>query len=352
MPALPLEARVSLRSFKLRIPAMAAAALLVLLGGCATVQRELLPYNLKQHGTAAGEWGPHRGVMEWWYLTGVLEDGDGGPYLVQLTIFHFDFKSGPLYMLHLACTDYATDGHIFEQYVSFDRRTAFAKDSRITYKDSSIELLPDSLRTVGAGKDVAFDLTFRISDPPVWHGRDGIISMGHPEDRKQSSYYCSFVRLQTSGWLACPTKDNETIRREVSGWSWFDRQWGTFQEKGWDWFSLRFSDGDRIMLFCFPKTGHREGTWVRSDGTASTFSSFDYSVERWLERGGHRYGLDWQLELPVKGGRYRVEPLYSEDFNSNLANDYWEGLCRLLDDDGNSVGYCVAETTGPAHSPR
>jgi predicted secreted hydrolase len=333
-----------------RLPALAAAVLL-LLSGCATVRRELAPNGLLPHGTAAEEWGPHRGVVEWWYLTGVLESGDGGPYLVQFTIFHFDFKSGPIYMLHLACTDYATGRHIFEQSVSLDNRTAFAAGNRIVYGDSSIELQPDSLRTVGRGKDVAFDLTFRISEPPVWHGRDGLISMGHPEDRRQDSYYYSFVRLRTSGWLGCAAKGRATARQEVSGWSWFDRQWGTFQERGWDWFSLRFSDGDRIMLFCFPNTGHREGTWVRPDGTASVISDFDYSVERWLKRGGHRYGLGWRLELPVKAGGYRVEPLSLQDFNPNPANDYWEGLCRLLDVNGESVGYCVVETTGPAHSP-
>ena len=46
-----------------RLPAIAAAVLL-LLGGCATVQRELVPNSLPQRGTAAGEWGPHRGVVE------------------------------------------------------------------------------------------------------------------------------------------------------------------------------------------------------------------------------------------------------------------------------------------------
>jgi hypothetical protein len=53
----------------------------------------------------------------------------------------------------------------------------------------------------------------------------------------------------------------------------------------------------------------------------------------------------------VKGGRYRVEPMHSEDFNPNPANDYWEGLCRLLDEGGSLVGYCVTQTTGAAHTP-
>jgi predicted secreted hydrolase len=61
---------------------------LLLLGGCATMKRELAPNRQRQRGTAAEEWGPHRGVVEWWYLAGVLEGGDGGPYLVQFTIFH------------------------------------------------------------------------------------------------------------------------------------------------------------------------------------------------------------------------------------------------------------------------
>ncbi len=342
-----------------RLSAIVALALL-LLGGCATVGRELSPGGLQPHGSAAEEWGPHPGVVEWWYLTSVLEgagNGDaGGPYLVQFTIFRFDFRSGPVHMLHLACTDYASGRHLFEQHLSLHDRGAFAEDHRIVYGGSSIELRPDFLRAVGSGRKIAFDLTFRISEPPVWHGRDGLISMGHPKDREQGSYYYSFVRLQTSGWLAIPARGRggakglAGARQEVSGWSWFDRQWGRFQERGWDWFSLRFFDGDRVMLFCFPKTGHREGTWVRSDGAASDIADFDYTVERWLRHGGRRYGLGWRLELPVKGGSYRVEPLRLGDFNLNPANDYWEGLCRLLDGKGNLVGYCVAETTGPAHS--
>jgi predicted secreted hydrolase len=325
--------------------------LLLLLSSCVTIRRELEPSSLQQRGSAAEEWAPHAGVVEWWYLTGVLEGGGGGPYLVQFTIFRFDFRSGPISMLHLACTDYASGRHLFEQYVSLEEPAAFAAGSRIVFKDSSIELQPDFLRAVGRGKRIAFDLTFRISDPPVWHGRNGLISMGYPEDRGQASYYYSFVRLQTSGWLACSARGRDAARQELVGWSWFDRQWGSFQQRGWDWFSLRFFDGDRIMLFCFPKTGYREGTWVRSNGTASAIADFDYSVQRWRKWRGCRYGLGWQLELPVKGGSYRVEPMYSEDFNPNPANDYWEGLCRLLDENGELAGYCVAETTGPAHSP-
>ncbi len=85
------------------------------------------------------------------------------------------------------------------------------------------------------------------------------------------------------------------------------------------------------------------------DQRPSIIPGFGYSVERWLKRGGHRYGLGWRLELPVKGGSCQVDPLYLQDFNPNPANDYWEGLCRLLDEKGESMGYCVAETTGSAH---
>jgi len=63
---------VSGKQSRFRVP-VTAAAVLLLLGGCSTVQRELAPNSLQPHGTAAEEWGAHRGVVEWWYLTGVLE---------------------------------------------------------------------------------------------------------------------------------------------------------------------------------------------------------------------------------------------------------------------------------------
>ena len=340
-----------MKHFRLRKLAIVLVIFLVLLASCATLQRDLLPYDPQRHGTAAEEWRLHRGAMEWWYLTGVLQADDGALFLVQFTIFHLDLKPSPVYMLHLACTDYSTNRHIFEQYVTLSEQEARVEGSRIVFQQSAIELRPDSLRALGVGKKVSFDLSLTVSEPPVWHGRDGLISMGHPEDPGQASFYYSLVRLQTAGWLSCSSDKGPAVRREVSGWSWFDRQWGTFQEKGWDWFSLRFFDGDRIMLFCFPKTGYREGTYVPADGTASTFSGFGYAVERWLDRGSQRYGLGWQLELPVKGGRYRVEPLNPEDFNPNPANDYWEGLCRLLDENGELAGWCVTETTGASHTP-
>jgi len=105
------------------------------------------------------------------------------------------------------------------------------------------------------------------------------------------------------------------------------------------------------MLFAFPRSGHREATYARADGSVSWPEEFDYTVERWLQRGASRYGLGWRLELPFKAGRYRVVPLDDGDFNPNLANDYWEGLCRLLDGTGRDVGWCVVETTAPAHTP-
>ena len=340
-----------MKRFRLRKVAIAPALFLVLLTGCVTVPRELLPYDPQHHRTAAEEWGLHRGAMEWWYLTGVVQADEGTLFLVQFTIFHLDLKPSPVYMLHLACTDYATNRHLFEHYETLSAREAHAEGDRIVFQRSSIELRPDSLRVQGAGRKLAFDLGLASLDPPVWHGRDGLISMGHPEDPGQGSFYYSLVRLQTKGWLSWTDAKGQEVRREVSGWSWFDRQWGAFQEKGWDWFSLRFFDGDRIMLFCFPKNGYREGTYAASDGTASIFPDFEYTVERWLDRGGQRYGLGWQLELPVKGRRYRVEPMNADDFNPNPANNYWEGLCRLVDESGELAGWCVTETTGASHTP-
>jgi predicted secreted hydrolase len=336
----------------LAVAILAVAILAVaLLAGCATAGGSFRSYDPLQHGTAREEWSPHRGVVEWWYLTAVLEAQGGGPYLVQFTIFHIGTGVPPVSMLHLACTDYATGRHLFEQYFCFTSTVSPAPGDRIPYGRSSIELLPDALAVRGAGRRLSFDLRLAISASPLWHGRDGTISMGHPEDPRQNSFYYSLVRLQTEGTLTCQEEGGGTITRPVIGTSWFDRQWGTFTERGWDWFSLRFFDGDRIMLFCFPRTGHQEATYLPRGDSPVIFSDFRYTIQGWASRDGRRYGLGWELELPVKDGRYRVEPLSEGDFNPNPANDYWEGLCRLLDETGSLVGYCVAETTWAAHTP-
>jgi predicted secreted hydrolase len=327
-------------------------------GGCASLReparRGLVSYEPSRHGSAWEEWPPHASALEWWYLTGVVESSEptaGGPYLLQFTIFHLGVEPNRLYMLHLACTDYETDRHLFEQYVSFDPRKAGVEGEAIVFRDSRIELLPGGIHVWGEGKDLSMDLSLRISEAPVWHGNEGIISMGHPQDPGENSFYYSFVRLETLGRLSLRRGNGRVVTLDVSGSSWFDRQWGRFGEKGWDWFSLRFFDGDRIMLISFPSTGHREATYASSDGAVRSFDDFDYTVERWVERGGKRYGLGWLLRLPIKGGRYQVVPLNPQDFNPNVANDYWEGLCNLLDESGRPVGWCLTETTAPAHTP-
>ncbi len=344
----PAPGAVAGRTFPGLLLLSAAAA--VLLAGCLSVGSRPLPYDPQRHGTAQEEWPPHRGVAEWWYFTAVLEAEQGPLFLAQFTIFHLETGAAPVWMLHLAATDYGARRHLFEESLTFDPFTAHGEQQRIVYGDSSIELLPDSLLVRGSGRDLSFDLAVTGAGPAVWHGRKGVISMGHPADPRQNSFYYSFPSLESAGWLAMREPGGAMVTRQMTGMSWLDRQWGRFREKGWDWFSLRFFDGDRIMLFSFPATGYRDGTWVSREGKVTTFDDFDYLIQRWVRRGEQRYGLGWRLELPVKAGRYRVEPMYQGDFNPNMANDYWEGLCRLLDDSGRPVGYCVTETTWEAHT--
>jgi hypothetical protein len=63
-----------------------------------------------------------------------------------------------------------------------------------------------------------------------------------------ASHYYSITRLATRGKL---TVGGRTL--EVTGTSWFDREFSTSQlapdQVGWDWFSLQLSDGSDLMLY-------------------------------------------------------------------------------------------------------
>lgn len=330
---------------------VAALVALASLGSCATLF--LRPFDPDGHGGVYAEWAPHRGAVEWWYVTGYLHDPAGHLYLYQFTLFHEAQLLGQGYLLDLAVTDYATGRHIFEERSSTDGKGAYFSGDTFVFDQgaerSSISLSRRGVSIVAHANRLAFELTLTPERPPVWESDHGAIGMGAENNPEEMSYYYSFTRLATAGTLSFRAAQGRWVHTTVSGSSWLDRQWGRFSHSGWVWFSLRFFDGDDVMLFAFPKTGLREGTFVPREGEPSWFKNFSYNTEGWIVRSGSRYGQRWRVSLPIKGRSYRIEALSPNDFNPNAVMAYWEGLCRIVDDRGKLVGYAVVETTAKAY---
>ena len=322
---------------------------LLILLSCVSIDPNLRSYNPKIHGSPAEEWLPHRDVVEWWYATGVLENQSGDLYGYQFTIFHSSRPGRSGYIIDIALSDYQTGLHLFEEQITFNPRKAFNTGNIIAFGENHITLSEDNITIRTDGKEIAYELILTMVKPPVWHGSDGIIIMGHHDRTEERSFYYSFTNLTTEGWISYENQKGVRTTEQVSGLSWVDRQWGQFKEGGWDWFSFRFFNGKELMLFSFPETDYREGTLILQDGSAIHISDFDYTVEKWVTFKGKKYGLGWQIYLPQEDISYRVVPLSESDFNPNKVNNYWEGVCLVYDESDKLIGYCITETTEAAY---
>ena len=325
---------------------------LIILAACGSSKNITVPFDGINHQDVIHEWSPHNAVVEWWYLTGYLAGEQKEVYFYQFTVFHgygglFDLTEA--YALHLSLTDCNTGRHIFHEEISHVSDSVFGDSKCIVFNDSSICLDEQKIMIQARSEKLNFDLESRLTKDPVWHGRNGIISMGHPEKEKENSHYFSFTNLAAKGKIDFKDKQGRWTSIKGRGKSWFDKQWGAFSELGWEWFSFRFFDDEEIMLFSFPRTGHKEGTYVDKNGKAVVFDDYEYQVKKWTAFYGRNIGLGWVVSLPFKSKKYYVEPMVEDQFNLSILNSYWEGICKVFDGDGELVGYCVIETTGRAY---
>ena len=330
----------------LKLVALLFTAIFVL-SSCATLS--LCPFNAHRHGNVYAEWSPHRNAGEWWYVTGRLQDPEGGLWLYQFTIFHQAKLLSQGYLLDLALTDYSTGEHLFEEYATTSSHKAYGDKNTIVFEGSTISLTREGITIHANGRKMSFDLRLHPQKPPVWQANNGVEAMGIPGEKNQMSYYYSFTRLKTIGTISFLDPKGKRVSKSVTGNSWLDRQWGTFNESSWDWFSIRLFDGNDIMLYAFPKTGFREGTLAGPRGQTTTFRDYSYTTKKWQTIGDSRFGLEWSVDLPVMGKELRIAALSPNNYNPNRVIPYWEGLCKVYDQSGTLVGYAVEETTASAH---
>ena len=77
-------------------------------------------------------------------------------------------------------------------------------------------------------KELEVNLNLNLGKGAFWHGDNGVLVMGLPDDPLQRTVYYSYTNMPTSGSIKFI--DDSCHRQEfaVTGKSWFDRQWGPF----------------------------------------------------------------------------------------------------------------------------
>lgn len=298
-----------------------------------------LPYKGKNHGSFEEEWGAHKKISEWWYSTGYFNDKEGRLYSFQFTLLNLKVAVFRPSLVMLALTDFSSGKHhYFQDFALLGNKISITEKSASFLKKASLTKEQEDMRLNASHSDFSLDLFLNYGKGAVWHCDDGFLKMG-VEGKEQNTIYYSYTNMPTKGVL---TLNGQS--KEVEGKSWFDKQGGPFTLLNrycmWEWFSLRFFDGEEIMLFSFPQSDYQDGTYIDAKGGHGRLTQYKITPLDFVYPDGKtKYSFSWEVSLGVKDGYYKITPLSKGQMNIG----YFELLALITDKEGKEVGYCFVE---------
>ena len=291
--------------------------------------------------------------IEWWYLTANLTGPDGTAYGVQWTLFRSalapETREGwtdpQIWFAHAAVTTPDTHlvaeriarGGIGQAGVTIQPFEAWIDDWQMAGASF------DAVNLTARGGTFAYDLDLTATGPLVFHG-DGGFSVKSAQG--QASYYYSQPFYTVAGTLTLPQGDVP-----VTGSAWLDREWSSQPlaetQSGWDWFSLSFESGDKLMGFLLREdngTAFSSATWIAPDGTTTAYPDGAFAAQplRWNEVAGREVPTEWAVQLPDKGIDITVSALNPDAWMA-VSIPYWEGPVIVT---GSHAGRGYLEMTG------
>ncbi len=296
--------------------------------------------------------GPHPDYrIEWWYLTANLEGPDGTPYGLQWTLFRSalapdageGWTAPQLWMGHAAVT--TPDAHFVTERLArggIGQAGVTAAPFAAWIDDWQLAGTFDVARMTASGLDFAYDMDLTATGPLIFHGDAGY-SVKSAEG--QASYYYSQPFYEVSGTLTLPAGEVP-----VTGSAWLDREWSSQplaeDQSGWDWFSLSFDDGSKMMGFLLRQTdgsAYSSATWIAPESTtAYGDGAFAATPLRWAKVAGRDVPVSWQVTLPDRGVDVTVTAI-NDDAWMDTSVPYWEGPVTVT---GSHEGKGYLEMTG------
>ncbi len=291
--------------------------------------------------------------IEWWYLTANLTGADGVEYGLQWTLFRSalepeeraGWRSPQLWLGHAAVTtpdahylaERRARGGIGQAGVTADPFEAWIDEWRMAGADMR------QMRLTARGADFAYDMRLEAQGPLIFHGQNGY---SQKSASGRASYYYSQPFFEISGTLTLPQGPVQ-----VTGRAWLDREWASqplgASQVSWDWFSMAFDDGNRLMGFTLRDSAgpdYTAATWIEPDGTTTAFRDGAFSAEALSESSvaGRDVPTRWRARLPEKGVDVTVEAMNPQAWMATSI-PYWEGPVRLS---GSHAGRGYLEMTG------
>ncbi len=296
--------------------------------------------------------GPHPDYrIEWWYLTANLEGPNGTPYGLQWTLFRSalapdageGWTAPQLWMGHAAVT--TPDAHFVTERLArggIGQAGVTATPFAAWIDDWQLAGTFDVARMTASGPDFAYDMDLTATGPLIFHGDAGY---SVKSAKGQASYYYSQPFYEVSGTLTLPTGEVP-----VTGSAWLDREWSSQplaeDQSGWDWFSLSFDDGSKMMGFLLRQTdgsAYSSGTWIDPESTTPYGDgAFAATPLRWAKVAGRDIPVSWQVTLPERGVDVTVTAINDAAW-MDTSVPYWEGPVTVT---GSHEGQGYLEMTG------
>jgi predicted secreted hydrolase len=303
-------------------------------------------------------------AIEWWYLTGWLEEHGPAPLGFQVTFFRTRpalqednpsaFAPRQLLIAHCALSD-PQRGRLWQDQrirrEGFGLAQAESRDTKVWIDDWRLERSGERYLARLAALNFALELDCEPTQPPLLEGIAGFSQKAAAPG--SASYYYSLPHLRVSGQIARAGQ-----RERVTGEAWLDHEWSSAYlepaAQGWDWIGLNLDDGGAVMAFRI--RGRDGGTrWAGGslrapDGTVRALRPEEVQFipgRRWRSpRTGTSYPVTWQVRA---GARVlALEPLLDDQENDTRLTSaavYWEGAVRAREA-GAEVGRGYLELTG------
>lgn len=298
--------------------------------------------------------GPHPDYrIEWWYLTANLSGPDGTPYGLQWTLFRSalapgeaeGWQSPQIWFAHAAVT-------------TPDRHFATERFARGGIGQAGVTAIPfrawidewtlegtgfDNMTLTANGPNFGYDMSLKATGPLIFHGDEGY-SVKSAEGH--ASYYYSQPFFEITGTLQLPEG-----AITVTGDAWLDREWSSQplseQQSGWDWFSLSFDNGSKLMGFQLRQTDgpqYSSSTWIAPDGITTSYGDGAFAAAPLAQTtvSNRDVPTKWRVTLPDRGVDVTVTALNPNAW-MGLSIPYWEGPVNVS---GSHAGKGYLEMTG------
>jgi predicted secreted hydrolase len=305
--------------------------------------------------------GPHPQFrIEWWYVTANLVDTSGIAYGMQWTLFRHATRPGvqqegwanqQFWMGHAAVT--RADTHRYSEAFArggVGQAGVEAKPFRAwidAWEMRGLDAVDDRkiapLELDASAADFSYALRLDAGLPLVLQGDAGY---SRKSEREQASYYYSQPHFSVTGRV---TIDDKPV--EVAGQAWLDREWSSqplaSDQTGWDWLSLHFKTGEKLMLYRMRQTDgnhYGSGNWILPDGKTAQIASADIEMtpQALTEIEGRKIPTAWRIAIPRLALTIDCVALNPRSW-MGTSFPYWEGPIRFAGSH-NGVGYL--EMTG------